>query len=160
MHPFYGPRMPAPIYAPSHTSRGPTGSQTGSQRSQALSDAGRRPATVSAAICLFRRQWATSRDGETAPHKEGSLVRTRLRPLRGFHVSVRPIFTFGSDIPVGTLAWPWLLPVVYGSCLPGGLLCVRGGFRACCRRLSRGARVLPEALVQGAVPLVRACLPA
>jgi hypothetical protein len=71
MNPFYDPRMPTPIYATSHTLRAPTGSQTGSQRSQVLSDTGRRPATVSAANWLFRRRRATSRDGTAWTYKRG-----------------------------------------------------------------------------------------
>jgi hypothetical protein len=67
MRPFYDPRMPAPIYAASHSSRDPTGSQ----RSQALSDTGRRPATVSAPNWLFRRHQATPRDGTASTYKRG-----------------------------------------------------------------------------------------
>jgi hypothetical protein len=47
------------------------GSQTGSQHRQPSSDAGRRPATVGAARCLFRLRQTTSRDGKIAPYKRG-----------------------------------------------------------------------------------------
>src|ERR1035441_6630346 len=65
---------------------------------------------------------------------EGSLVRTQLCPLRGLHVSVRPIFTFGSDIR-GRPQW-----CDYGL-LPRRVRCVRarllfvgpGRSRAGCR---------------------------
>ena len=41
---------------------------------------------------------------------EGSLVRTRLRPPGGLHVSPGPIFTFGSDISrcLGRPGWGWV----------------------------------------------------
>src|ERR1700730_6718052 len=47
------------------------GSQTGSQRRQTPGDAERRPATITPANWLFRRQRAMSSDGWVAPYKRG-----------------------------------------------------------------------------------------
>ena len=49
---------------------------------------------------------------------------------RGLHVSVRPIFTFGSEFRY--VSWHGACRAC--SCPCGGFLCSRGGSRACCRR--------------------------
>ena len=50
-------------------------------------------------------------------------------PPRGLHVSVRPIFTFWSDIPVGALWFGWGRPVLCAAvCLRWWLSGVRGRF--------------------------------
>jgi hypothetical protein len=52
------------------TAGSPTaGSQIGSQRRQAVTDAGRRPATIGAGRWLIRRRPATVHDGRIAPEK-------------------------------------------------------------------------------------------
>src|SRR5229473_402580 len=58
----------------------------------------------------------------------GSGVRVPLAAQGGLHVSVGPIFTFGSDILVRSLAWLWLLSCRVCSCLPGGFLRARERF--------------------------------
>jgi hypothetical protein len=57
------------IYNPMTAGSPTAGSQMGSQRRQAVTDSGRRPATIGAGRRLIRRRPATVRDGRIAPCK-------------------------------------------------------------------------------------------
>ena len=57
------------IYNPMTAGSPTAGSQMGSQRRQAATDAGRRPATIGAGRWLIRRRPATVHDGPIAPEK-------------------------------------------------------------------------------------------
>jgi hypothetical protein len=57
-----------------------TKSQSKSQRPQTRGVTRPRPAIIAAARCHIRPRQATSSDGTNAPYKQGSLVRTQLRP--------------------------------------------------------------------------------
>src|SRR6266567_705778 len=81
-----------------------------------------------------------------------STVRFRKGGLRGLHVSVRLIFTFGSDILVRSLAWLWPLPCRVRSCPPGGFLRARERLAGMLALSACSVRVLPEVLAAGAVP--------
>ncbi len=71
---------------------------------------------------------------------------------RGLHVSVRPIFTFGSDILVRSLVWLWSLPCRAPLCPPGGFLRGRERFPGTLALSGCGVRVLAEVLARVLFP--------
>ncbi len=82
------------------------GSQTGSQRREAPTDMGRRPAIVSAARRLFRRRWATSRDGKFAPYKREATGSNPVAPTRS--EQKRRCLTCGNVVRHRLLLSGWL----------------------------------------------------